>query len=194
MASSWRSVKQAPSGELYQSESTTQQSAVRWFNEVYPEFEYLFFSIPNGGKMGGKVNKSGVSIQAAIMVGEGLKSGVADLLFSVARCGLHGLYIEMKTPVGVWSKEQQEFAWKVTQEGYGYVLCYSLADFKTAILTYLSGSYVQKEINRPKAGKEKTVRRNRNYQVSNPRRTDLTLHVHSPRQGSLPVRARQSDV
>ena len=142
-------LKQAPNGELYTTESELQRSCVRWFRSVFQarpglvDFGLYLFSIPNGGKMGGKRNKNGVSVQAGIMVGEGLTAGVADLFLALPRCGFHGMFIEMKTPVGVWSKEQRDFASRQMIQGYAYVLCRTQKEFEKAIVEYLSERYVQ---------------------------------------------------
>ena len=138
--------KQAPGGELYSTESAMQCSCVRWFRTVYKPIALFLFSIPNGGKLGGRLNKNGIPIQAGVMVGEGLTAGVADLFLAIPKCGLHGLFIEMKTPVGVWSKEQQEFAGRQIGHGYGYVLCRSQNQFEQIVNQYLSNAYFQAEV------------------------------------------------
>lgn len=137
-------LKQAPTGEIYVSESESQRSCVKWFRTVFSSIAKFLFSIPNGGKYGGKMNaKTGHSIQASIMVGEGLTKGVADLFLAIPRCGLHGLFIEMKTPVGTWDKEQREFAERQISQGYGYVICWCQNDFESATKKYLTGTYEQ---------------------------------------------------
>lgn len=140
-------LKQAPSGEIYADESTLQRSCVRWFRVVFSAIGKYLFSIPNGGKLGGKLSRSGFAIQAAIMVGEGMTAGVADLLLALARCGLHGLFIEMKTPVGVWEPEQKEFAKRQLAEGYGYIICRRQNDFEKVVTDYLQGKYIQPTFN-----------------------------------------------
>lgn len=137
-------IKQAESGELYTDESTLQRYCVKWFRTVFHTIAKFIFSIPNGGKYGGKTNaKTGHSIQASIMVGEGLTEGVADLFLAIPRCGLHGLFIEMKTIVGTWDKAQREFAERQIGQGYGYVLCWRASDFEEEVTNYLKGTYEQ---------------------------------------------------
>jgi len=137
-------VKKADTGEIYTTESVLQRYCVKWFRTVHANIGKMLFSIPNGGKYGGKTNaKTGYSIQASIMVGEGLTAGVADLFLAVPRCGLHGLFVEMKTIVGTWSKEQHEFAERQISHGYGYVLCWRASDFETEVTNYLNGTYEQ---------------------------------------------------
>jgi len=145
-------LKLAPNGELYESESAIQKACVRWFRAVYSEFALLFFSIPNGAKMGGKRSKTGHPIQASIMIGEGLTSGVADTFLSMPGSGLHGLYVEVKTPVGTWEKEQKEFFRRVTPMKYGYAIARNLSQFERLINDYLTGNYEQ-ELDEAKVNK-----------------------------------------
>ncbi len=136
-------LKIAPGGELYGSESAIQKACVRWLRSVYPSTYFLFFSIPNGAKMGGKRSKSGHVIQASVMKAEGLTPGVADTFLSIPGSGLHGLYIEFKTPVGTWKKQQREFFRQVVTMKYGYAIVRNLRQFEHLINDYLSGKYEQ---------------------------------------------------
>ena len=60
-------IYQAPDGSLYVSESEMQRVCVKWFRTVFAHIAKFLFSIPNGGKYGGKMNSRGFSIQAATM-------------------------------------------------------------------------------------------------------------------------------
>lgn len=135
--------KLSAEGELYGSEGSIQKACVRWFRIVHPSIALLFFSVPNGAKMGGKKSKSGHVIHASIMKGQGLTHGVADTFLSVPASGLHGLYIEFKTPVGTWRKQQREFFKQVVTMEYGYAIIRSLNQFEHLINDYLSGNYEQ---------------------------------------------------
>jgi len=139
-------VKVSPAGELYTSESELQQVCLKWFRvEFCSAFGKFFgyalslFSIPNGGKYSSKAT-------AVTMVAEGLTAGVADLFLAVPENGFHGLFIEMKTPTGVWSKEQQEFSRRQIALGYGYALCRRRADFEKVVKDYFAGTYRQPTI------------------------------------------------
>ncbi len=142
-------VKVSPAGELYTSESELQQVCLKWFRLEFcgqrPPASSFFgyalslFSIPNGGKYSSKAT-------AVTMVAEGLTAGVADLFLAVPENGFHGLFIEMKTPTGVWSKEQQEFARRQIALGYGYALCRRRADFEKVVKDYFAGTYQQPTI------------------------------------------------
>lgn len=142
-----RNWKVSPGGNvIYRDESQIQQTCVNWFAAKFPIIAEHLFSIPNGGKLGGKRNKRGRSVQGGILVGEGMKSGVADLFLALARSGLHGLFIETKTPVGTWRKRQIEFAERQIREGYGYLLYRSQNEFERGVEQYLAGKYKQMTI------------------------------------------------
>ncbi len=110
-------------------ESTIQIHCVTWFNLAYPEFRGLLYSVPNGGQRN--------AITAKIMKAEGVVSGVSDLNLDIARNGYHGLRIEMKTAKGKQSENQKTWQRKVEAQGYKYIVCRSLDDFRKEIKEYL---------------------------------------------------------
>lgn len=73
------------------------------------------FAIPNGG---GRSKREAGRLKA-----EGVKAGVSDIFCSVARGGLHGLYIEMKSPTGSPSREQTAWVNESIDEGYAGAVC-----------------------------------------------------------------------
>lgn len=87
------------------------------------------FAIPNGGKRD--------RISAAIMKGEGVTAGVADLFLMVPNEEFHGLWIEMKLPKGRQSPTQKEFEEIAIKHGYDYKIARSLEDFQFIIFQYL---------------------------------------------------------
>jgi hypothetical protein len=107
-------------------ESITQRAAVSWFRYQYPNL--LLFAIPNGGARS--------NIEAAIMKGEGVLAGAADLFLSVPNGRFHGLYIEMKSCKGRQSACQKKFQEKAESQGYGYEVCRSLDEFIEIINRY----------------------------------------------------------
>ena len=68
------------------------------------------FAVPNAGKRGYKT--------AAMLKAEGMRKGVLDVMFPVARCGFNGLSIEFKKPGGVLTPEQEDFAEGLSGEGW----------------------------------------------------------------------------
>jgi hypothetical protein len=103
---------------------------------LYPELERLMFAIPNGGSRGS--NKREAQLKA-----EGVKRGVSDIMVAVPRSMIdrdyHGLFVEMKTIVGVESDEQKAFGAAVTEQGYAYVVCRGWMQAYATIRAYMDG-------------------------------------------------------
>lgn len=90
-------------------ESNIQKAFVRWFRLKYPQYALVLTSVPNGGVRS--------KAEAAIMKGEGMVAGAADLLLLVP-CGEYGaLGLEFKTPIGRQSPAQK--AWQAAFETAG---------------------------------------------------------------------------
>lgn len=113
-------------------ESQIQSACVKWFRYQFPVYARLLFAVPNGGARN--------RVTAAILKGEGVVAGVADLLLLVPRGGYHGLAIEMKTKTGHQSDSQKAWQRAVESQGYRYSLCRSLVEFRRLVDEYLSGS------------------------------------------------------
>lgn len=121
-------------------ESKIQQGCVRWFRSQYRKKWRLLFAIPNGAKLSGTQKQR--AIQANRLKAEGMLPGAADLFLAIPSGDLCGLFIEMKTEKGRQQDSQKEFERSVIPEGYGYVICRSFDDFKSAVENYLeSGVY-----------------------------------------------------
>ena len=119
-------------------ESKLQQTCVKWFRLQYPMC--LLFAIPNGGKRS--------VLEAKIMKGEGVVSGIPDLF--LAEPILHetwdgdelllpGLFIEMKTEKGRLTESQKAIHAKLEQLGYRVAICRSLEEFMQTVNNYLNG-------------------------------------------------------
>lgn len=110
-------------------ESDIQIACVTWFRYQYSKFDTLLFAVPNGGPR----NK----VTASILKAEGVVAGVSDLILLVPRTQYHGLCIEMKTSKGTQQDTQIAFQKAVESQGYKYVLCRSVDDFRKEINNYL---------------------------------------------------------
>ena len=115
-------------------ESAEQQALFHWaaLNERrYPELRMLHH-IPNGGKRN--------IATARRLKAEGVKAGVPDICLPVARCGCHGLYIELKRGKGFRVTELQ-MAWiqDLAREGYSVHVCVGWEAAARAIEGYLRG-------------------------------------------------------
>ncbi|MDR0692555.1 MAG: VRR-NUC domain-containing protein [Prevotellaceae bacterium] len=108
-------------------ESKIQQQCVRWFRLQYPG--YILFAIPNGGRRG--------KVEAAIMKGEGVLAGVADLFLAMPSGKHCGLFVEMKTEHGRQTPAQKDFEKRAVFSGYKYAVCRSAYEFIEAINNYL---------------------------------------------------------
>ena len=112
-------------------ESRLQTACVTWFRMQYRNLAKLLFAVPNGGGRS--------KVEAGIMQGEGVTSGVSDLILLVARGGYNGLCIEMKTEARSSKQSDNQKAWQelVEAQGYKYVVCRSLDQFMSEINNYL---------------------------------------------------------
>lgn len=96
----------------------------------WPELK-LMHHIPNGGK---RSKSEAVRFRAM-----GVKAGVSDIFLPAARCGYHGLYIEMKALDGQVSREQGSFLAAVSEQGYLGVVCYGGEQAVKVISGYMEG-------------------------------------------------------
>ncbi len=94
--------------------------------------EYLF-AIPNGGLRNAR--------EAARLKGLGVRAGVSDLFFSFpSPQGKHGLYIEMKAPIGNGARvsdKQHAFLTRMLFAGYECTVCYGWEAARRAIDKHL---------------------------------------------------------
>jgi len=93
-----------------------QVALIKWVKTVrdaYPVLR-LLYAVPNGGLRNIKIARK--------LKAEGVMTGVADLCLPAARRGYHGLYLEMKSEMGVPTKEQKDFLRGVLEEGYCAVI------------------------------------------------------------------------
>jgi len=99
------------------SEHDTQSAFFEWANyQRFPGIE-LLHATPNGGARHPAV--------AAKLKKEGVKAGVPDVSWPVARGGYVGLAIEFKHGDGNPSKEQRERIDRMQQEGWMVTVCWS---------------------------------------------------------------------
>ncbi|MDW6094036.1 VRR-NUC domain-containing protein [Vibrio rhizosphaerae] len=88
--------------------------------------------VPNEGKRGNKAQYDFYQL--------GGQPGYPDYIFDVARCGCHGLRIEMKAPEqyrSLISDDQRKWEYRLSEQGYLFVYCYSASEMKKTITDYL---------------------------------------------------------
>lgn len=91
-------------------ESSLQKGCVKWFRLQYSKYSKALFSVPNGGTRH--------PLEAITLKEEGATAGVSDLILAVPNKHNHGVFIEMKTPKGKVSKEQEAFLFLMKSLGY----------------------------------------------------------------------------
>ena len=113
-------------------ESHLQQVCLKWARMQFPVCRELLFSVPNGAHLS--------LMQAKILKGEGMTSGVADmLLLHPSADGMYcGLAIEFKAGRGRQSERQR--AWQKALEDVGcyrYAVVRTFDEFRELINNYL---------------------------------------------------------
>ena len=112
-------------------ESALQKQCVAWFRAQYPAHALMLFAVPNGGGRS--------RTEAAIMNGEGVTAGVADLILLEARGGWGALCIEMKTREKGSKQRPSQKAWQAAAERAGnrYVVIRSFEAFQAIVREYM---------------------------------------------------------
>ena len=111
-------------------EHKEQVKLVQRVRAFYPDV--LIASIPNGG------NRS--ASERVRLHAEGVLAGMPDLCILKQSKGFGGLFVEMKTKIGVVSKEQSCIAKQLNSEGYLCVIARSSAEGFKIIEEYLNGA------------------------------------------------------
>lgn len=114
------------------SESDEQQALFQWaaiMERKIPELK-LLFHIPNGGARS--------KATAGKLKAEGVKTGVPDLFFPVARGGFHGMFIELKIQSNKPTENQIKWLEALSEQGYKTVVCYGWRAASKALETYLA--------------------------------------------------------
>lgn len=90
----------------------------------------MLFSIPNGGKRH--------IITARRLKEEGQKAGIPDLMLAVPGGKYHGLFIEMKSKRGRLTDMQEDWLWRLSEQGYMADTCYGFDEAVRVIEKYLA--------------------------------------------------------
>lgn len=113
-------------------ESQLQRDCVAWFRMQYPSRALLLFAVPNGGGRS--------PVEAAILKGEGVVAGVADLILLEARGNYGALCIEMKTPKKSSKQNPNQKLWQEVAEkaGNAYVVVRTFEQFQDLVRRYFA--------------------------------------------------------
>ena len=120
---------------MRQEEHEEQVKLFKWTADAvgrYPELA-LLFAVPNGGRRD--------KVTGARLKAEGVKAGVPDVWLPVARCGFHGLVIELKAGDGRPSPAQKAWLKALDEQGMLAVVCRGAAAAKRVLWQYLEGTY-----------------------------------------------------
>lgn len=100
------------------SEHTTQKAFFEWAQVMQgkiPELD-LLYAVPNGGQRHPAVAKK--------LKAEGVKAGIPDVQWAIARGGFVGLAIEFKDGANNPTKDQRERMTRLQQEGWCVCVCW----------------------------------------------------------------------
>lgn len=127
----------AQAGIAYQPTEEQEQAAVIEWKKImmgrFPELRWLHH-VPNGGERHPAV--------AAKMKAQGVEPGVPDLDLPVARCGYHGLRIEMKRQKGGrLSDDQKEWLDGLNANGYLALVAHGAEEACEILYQYLTEAY-----------------------------------------------------
>lgn len=120
---------------MRQIEHEHQKALMQWarLNQGRYPLLRLLFAIPNGGQRHKAV--------AAKLKAEGVKSGVPDLCLPVTQPdGFCGLFIELKSPKGRATAEQQQWMLDLFEQGYRAVVCHGWEAARDELVDYLQGA------------------------------------------------------
>jgi hypothetical protein len=133
---------------MKQEEHNEQAALFRWAALAagrYPELA-LLFAVPNGGRRD--------AVTGARLKAEGVKAGVPDIWLPVARCGYHGLVIELKAEGGRASREQKAWLRALEEQGWLAAVCVGATAAWELLGRYLEGTYPQKGNSCPKVSSD----------------------------------------
>jgi hypothetical protein len=114
-------------------EHQMQHALTEWWKLSHREYklpEFALFAIPNGGARN--------AVTGAILKREGVRKGIPDLMLVKRNKDYSGLFIELKAPKGIPTKEQKEFIEFANNE-YLAVICYDWQAAAKIIHNYITG-------------------------------------------------------
>lgn len=128
--------KPVPEKDKGGGEWSAQKGVIEWWHKLCFEGtvwepEVALFHIPNGGTRN--------VAEAARLKQAGVRSGVCDLFLAVPKGPFHGLFVELKRPVGgTTSENQKAFIDFVRTKGYAAFVCHGTRAAQYLISRYLT--------------------------------------------------------
>ena len=122
---------------MRQAEHNEQAALFTWarLKEAQHPALALMFAVPNGGARN--------VVTGQRLKQEGVKRGVPDIWLPVARCGYHGLVIELKAGKGRATPEQKAWLQALRAEGWLALVCVGAEAARQVVQAYLEGTYDQ---------------------------------------------------
>lgn len=120
------------SKEMHSDEYTLQRDCISWLKSEYPNLRGKFTATVGGASL-----KSGPASYNKLRA-SGYLPGIPDVLIFKAHLPFHGLFIEMKTPRGRVTEEQQAVHAALREEGYLVEVCRTFKAFKFVVNTYMN--------------------------------------------------------
>lgn len=106
----------------HKTEDRIQQECFMWFWNTYPQYRKLLFAVPNGGARSSQEGK--------LLKKTGVVAGVSDMILLI---NAKAYCFELKTVIGVQSKKQKDWEYKVKNQGFNYYLVRNKDDFEYII-------------------------------------------------------------
>ncbi len=138
-------------------EDSEQRAVIQWADMTRIPLPYMqdhgrfvgdyLFAIPNGGARN--------RIEAARLVGLGVRAGTPDLLFAFPVGACHGLFIEMKkrkdqfrspgAALAALTDNQNLMMMRFMEKGYACALCYGFDAARNALTNYMESRVSEKK-------------------------------------------------
>lgn len=125
------------------SEDKIQSDFHQWLYGYYPATRQLCYHIPNGGLRGIR--------EANKLKAMGVVAGIPDYHIAIASRGYNSLYIEFKEPEAKMNtdhgRNQLSVHERLKTSGNKVIICYSLEEAQSEVLSYLPSEYLQRAMN-----------------------------------------------
>lgn len=121
-----------PHDPVFATEDQLQAYCVKWFDESFPAWRKMLFSVPNGSRLPKKlVRGQWISVEAMKLKATGLQSGPSDLILISF---VETIFLECKLPGEVQSPDQIEFEAKCKERGKTYKLFKYFSHFQMIVM------------------------------------------------------------
>ncbi len=121
-----------PHDPIFATEDQLQAYCVKWFDESFPQWRKMLFSVPNGANLPKKlVRGQWISLEANKLKATGLQSGPSDLILISF---VEVLFLECKLPGETQSADQIIFQAMCEERGKTYKLFKYFSHFQYIVM------------------------------------------------------------